>query len=68
MNCLEYQQLSFQEKCVMIGQVVHLIQNHSDSFRDISSMLRGAAQRGKFDDVIILPPPEKINDEVTHRY
>lgn len=55
MNCKEYQELDFREKCVMIGQIVHLAQNDSDSFIAMSSMIRAAGQQNKLKDVTILP-------------
>ena len=58
-NCIEYQQLSFQEKCVMIGQIVHLCQNDTDSFVAMGSMIRAAGQQGKLDDVTILPQSQE---------
>lgn len=61
MNCAEYQHLSFQEKCVMIGQVVHLVQNDTDSFNAMASMLRAAGQQGKFDNVKIGPEATREN-------
>lgn len=60
-NCNEYQQLSFQEKCIMIGQCIHILQNDSESFVAIGSMIRSAGQQGKLDDVKILPPHEEID-------
>ena len=54
-NCIEYQNLEMQEKLVLIGQLIHLLQNESDYFRDLSSIVRSAAQQGRFADVKILP-------------
>lgn len=59
MNCKEYQELSFQEKCVLVGQCVHLLQNDSDSFIAMTSMVRAGGQQGKLDNVTILPEPIK---------
>jgi|ERR1700743_159832 len=53
MNCEKYLALSFQEQCVMIGQAVHLLQSDPESFSAMSSMIRAAAQQGKFDNVKI---------------
>ena len=55
MNCNEYQELDTKERIILIGQIVHLLQNDSESFVALSSMVRNAAQRGLFEDVRILP-------------
>jgi hypothetical protein len=64
-NCKEYQDLEIQEKLVLIGQLVHLLQNDSGYFRSLSSIVRSAAQNGMFTDVKILPDhtdTEQLND------
>ena len=54
-NCNEYQELDTNERIILVGQIVHLLQNDSESFVALSSMVRNAAQRGLFEDVRILP-------------
>lgn len=54
-NCEQYMSLGFPEKCILVGQVIHLLQNDAESFTAITSMVRSAGQQGKLDDVTILP-------------
>ena len=54
-NCKEYQELSFQQKCIMIGQCIHLLQNDTDSFITMGAMILVAGKQGKLDGVEILP-------------
>jgi hypothetical protein len=47
--------LDFQEKYRLIGQIVHLVQNDSESFIAITSLVRGAEASGKLEGVKVLP-------------
>lgn len=54
-NCQEYQELDNKSRLILIGSVVHLLQNDSESFIALSSMVRSAEQNGLFEDVTFLP-------------
>ena len=55
MNCEEYQALDPKEKIQLVGKCVHLLQNDSDAFKAISSMVRNAEQLGAFEEIKIMP-------------
>ena len=62
-HCDEYQNMSLQERVVLLGTICHLVQNDSDSFIAVSSMIRSASQQGKLDAVTILPERQQDNHE-----
>jgi hypothetical protein len=53
MNCQEYLSLEDEERFVLLGKVVHLLQNDPESFEAMSSMVRSATQKGIFEGVKI---------------
>lgn len=63
MNCQAYTDLSIMEQRQLIGSIIHLLQNDSNSFIAISSMVRNAESEGLFEGVKIMPPaPDKHNE------
>lgn len=58
-NCKEYQELALFEQRVLIGSVIHLLQNDSDSFKAMCSMVRSAEQYGCLSNVVMYPEPEQ---------
>lgn len=61
MNCEEYMSLPYQERFILTGQIIHLLQNDSDSFMALSSMARSAEQNGAFDNVEFFPERQQDN-------
>lgn len=55
MTCKEYKELNVVEQYQLIGKAVHLLQNNSQAFISISSMVRMAESNGLLDGVTILP-------------
>jgi hypothetical protein len=53
MNCQEYLSLDSEERFVLLGKVIHLLQNDPESFEAMSSMVRSATQKGIFEKVKI---------------
>jgi len=55
MNCKEWSDLTIVDQYQLCGKAIHLLQNNSEAFKTISSMVRQAENNGEFDNVIILP-------------
>jgi len=53
MNCQEYLSLDSEDRFVLLGKVIHLLQNDPESFETMSSMVRSATQKGVFEGVKI---------------
>lgn len=54
-NCKEWLDTDLRDRIQITGKIIHLLTNDSDSFVAICSMIRGAEQSGKLDNVEILP-------------
>lgn len=61
MNCDEYMSLPYQERFILTGQIFHLLQSDSDSFKALSSMARSAEQNGVFENVQFFPERQQDN-------
>ena len=64
MICPEYSDLTIVEAYQLVGKAIHLLQNNSEAFKAISSMVRQAENNGEFDNVRILP--ETTTDEQSY--
>ncbi len=62
MICKEYSQLSTVEQVIMIGKIVHAIQNDSKYFGIAKDVIELATLKGLFDNVTILPNTNKPED------
>lgn len=51
MHCQEYLSLPEEDQMLLLGKTIHLLQNDTDSFQAIASLVRSAEQSGKFDKV-----------------
>lgn len=60
-HCKEYQEMDLQARVVLIGSICHLVQNDSETFAAVSSLIRAAGQQGKLDSVTILPERQQDN-------
>ena len=54
-NCKEWMDTDSRDRILLVGQIVHLLQNDSTSFIAMSSMVRQAENNGAFNEVTILP-------------
>lgn len=59
MNCNEFQALDLREKIQVVGTISHLLQNDSETFKVVQSLIRQAEQSGKLDGIEILPETPK---------
>jgi hypothetical protein len=55
MNCQSFQDLSFDEKLINVGELIHLYQNDEDCHKAFNSILRSARVSGLFEGVTFLP-------------
>lgn len=55
MICENYDMLSHEEKIILIGEVVHILQSDNECFNKITMLLNEAQRKGVLDRVKILP-------------
>lgn len=61
MLCEKYQELSTVQQIIMVGQIVHALQNDNGMFAHVKNLIDLAALKGIYENVTILPNP--INPE-----
>jgi hypothetical protein len=55
MICQNYNNLSLPEKIIIIGEIIHAIQNDDKAFKKGMDLISYAKARGILDGVVILP-------------